>query len=255
MNSEEIEEFRRRMEEVAVLPHGAPERQAVLRHVSQADSTIEQEWLKLVREDEQLRLDLARAALPSDLEYRLLAIPGQTRMPGRWLLPRSLWLSAAAAVLVLAFSLWGIVAARSHRQARTLDGIAILTMASHESQPQLAVTSADWEVVKTAVQNSVSFPVDRPKLDPTFKLIGGRVIKLAGTSMIYTRWESRGKTYSLYQFCGKDFSLRAPVSRQLIDRQLTPTTRCNVLVWTEAHCDYALLVDGETAPQHGPNSI
>ncbi len=66
--------------------------------------------------------------------------------------------------------------------------------------------------------------------------------------MVYTRWESAGRTYSLYQFCGKDFGLDAAVSRQEIRPRPTPKTRCNVVVWTEDHCDYALVIDGETTP-------
>jgi hypothetical protein len=255
MNPQEIEQLRRRMEEVAALPHEAPDRQAVLRLVSQIEGTLEQEWLDLIREDERLRLGLARVNAPPELEQRLLAIPRQSRPRSRWLISRSRWLSAAAAIVVVVLAVGAVVVTRSHRLERTLDDIATLTMASHDSQPQLTVTSSDWDAVKATVNGALYFPVDRPTLDPSFKLIGGRVIKLAGASMMYTRWERGGKIYSLYQFCGKDFGLHAPLPRQVIDRKLTPKTRCNVTVWTEGHCDYAFVADEDPAPAHGSESL
>ncbi len=256
MTPEELEQLRRRMEEVAALPHEAPQRQAIVRQISQIDGGLEQEWLELVREDERLRLELSRVDPPQDLSQRLLAIPEQSRPRRRWLfLPRSLWVPAVAAVLVVAVGVWAIVTTRSHQHQRTLDDIAALTMASHETQPQLAITTGDWDTVKASVRGDLYFPVDRPKLDPSFKLIGGRVVKLAGASMVYTRWQSGGKFYSLYQFCGKEFGLNAPVPRQVIKRRLTPKTRCKVTVWTEDHCDYALVADGDTPPARAGDGI
>ncbi len=248
MNAEEIEQLRRRMGEVAALPHEDAKRLAVVRQISQVEGPLEQEWLELLREDERMRLELARVTPPPDLEQRLLAIPQQIKPRTRWLLRTSRWVSALAAVLVIGLALWGVTAMKNHRLSRTLGDIATLAMASHETQPDLAVASSDWQVVRTALDGSLYFPIDRPKLDPSFKLLGGKVVKLAGASMVYTRWESAGRTYSLYQFCGKDFGINAPVARQEISPRPSPKARCNVIVWTEDHCDYALVIDGETTP-------
>lgn len=256
MSPDGREQLRRRMEEAAALPHEAPQRLAIVREISQIDVSLEQEWLELIREDERLRLELARVQPAPDLAQRLLAIPDQSRPRRRWPSPpKSLWLSAVAAMLIVAGTAVFVMTSRSHRFQRRLDDIATLTMASHDTQPQLAITTDDWNAVKASVQTALYYPVDRPKLDPSFKLIGGGIVKLAGASMMYTRWERGGKLYSLYQFCGKEFGLHAPLARQVIERKLTPKTRCNVTVWTEGHCDYALVSDEDPNPARGGESI
>src|SRR6266542_435282 len=99
MNAEQIEQLRRRMGEVAALPHDDPARQELVQHISQIDGAAEQEWLALVAEDERLRIDLARVTPPADLEARLLAIPQQIRPQSSWFLRKSRWFYALAAVL------------------------------------------------------------------------------------------------------------------------------------------------------------
>lgn len=253
MNAEQIEQLRRRMGEVAALSHDDPQRQALVQQISEVNGALEREWLELIHADEQLRIDLARATPPPGLEERLLAIPGQAglRGRGRWILRPSHWLSALAAVLVIAVALWSLTGVTKQREARAIDLVATVTLASHESEPELAIVSSDWNAIRSAFQQSVYYPLDLPTLDTNLTLTGAKMINLAGNTMVHTRWERGSQRYSLYQFCGKDFGLSGPLPRQ----EVKPASKSNakVIVWTEKHCDYALVVvEGPPAKERQP---
>ena len=102
MTPQEHEDVRRRMPEAVLLPPAHPLRQAVIEHLAVTDGPLEREWLELVKEDERMRVELARVKPPSpDLHRRLMDIPAQTPVlpsrVGRW------WLVVAvAAVLIIA---------------------------------------------------------------------------------------------------------------------------------------------------------
>ena len=245
MNAEEVELLRRRMGEVAALSPDDPQRQAVVRQISQVDDVLEREWLELIRADERMRLDLARITPPPGLQERLLAIPNQAAVRGRWMFRPSRWISALAAVLLLAAGLWGWTSVKKHQEARAVKLVATITMASHETEPEVAMVSSDWEKVRLTFQPSVYYPLDLPTMDPSWKLVGATVMQLGGKTMLYTRWERAKERCSLYQFCGKEFGVNAPVPRQ----ELKPVANANVkvIVWTENHCDYALVIEQDSA--------
>lgn len=243
MNDEQVAQLRRRMGEAAALPHDDPQRLDVVREIGRSRGPLEREWLELVREDERLRLELARVEPPAHLQQRLLAISREARSGQRWFRRASRWLYAAAAALVLAgFMTWGTLAYQSRaRVARSLDQVATLTMACHESEPQLSIVTSDWQDIWSATHTAVHYPVDRPMLDPAFQLMGGKVMTLGGSKMIYTRWQKDGRVYSLHQLCGKEFGLPLGIPRQEVRPGSLSKARCRVIVWTENHCDYALV--------------
>ena len=95
-------ELQRRMAEAAALPPHDPYRIETARLVTEAGDWAEQQWLELMREDEQLRLDLQHVDPPVGLIDRLLAVPDQTA-PRDSRLRNSLgWAAAVAAMLALA---------------------------------------------------------------------------------------------------------------------------------------------------------
>jgi hypothetical protein len=117
-------------------------------------------------------------------------------------------------------------------------------MAGHESGPELSVATSDWQALETALKKHVPFEIQRPTLDRSLQFLGGKATTLGGNHVLYTRWQSGGKTYSLYQFCAEDFGLRSPLRRRTVTPQVSRGGgRCEVTVWTEGHCDYALVVE------------
>ncbi len=242
MNDEQVAQLRWRMGEAAALPHDDPQRVDVVREISRTGGSLEREWLEFVCEDERLRLELARVEPPADLQQRLLAISREARSRPRWFRHASRWLYAMAALVLLGLMTWGTVSYQSRaRVARSRDQVATLTMACHESEPQLSIVTSDWQEIWSATHMAVHYPVDRPKLDPSFQLIGGKVVTLGGSKMIYTRWQKAGRTYSLHQLCGKEFGLPRAIARQEVRPNSLSNPRCRVIVWTENHCDYALV--------------
>jgi anti-sigma factor RsiW len=255
MNAEQIEQLRRRMGEVASLLHDDPDRQAVLRQISRIDGPLQREWIDLVQQDERLRLDLGRVTPPPGLQERLLAIQQQHRPRKAWFFRGSRWMAALAASLVLIAGIWATLAIRQHQQAQTLQTIATLTIASHEGRPELSVVSSDWSAIEASLKNNVPFPVELPRLDPNLKLTGGKVMTLAGNKAIYTCWQSGGRTYSLYQFCGKDFGVHFAIPRQTIKPKIASASPCRVIMWTEDHCDYALVIENNAGRDVPPATI
>lgn len=250
MSSNDIELLRRRMEEVAALPPEHPDRQAVVREISAIDGQLEREWLELLRHDEQMRLELGRLDPPPGFEERLLKIPAQHAQRRSWFsLSRRSLAALAAMVVIGALGALAFFASSRAGRAEVVSEFASLAMASHESRPELSVVSSDWQVLEAKLQDGLPYDIQRPQLDGGMELVGGKVTTLAGKPVVYTRWKAGGKTYSLYQFCAKDFGIRGALERQTVTPKVGGGGHCEVIVWTEAHCDYALVVEGDQSGQ------
>jgi hypothetical protein len=256
-NDIQLEELRRRMEEAALFAPEDPVRQAMVREISQLGGGVEQEWMDILQENERLRIDLARVNPPPGLQERLLAIPEQNHPRMRWwfrpplLSPR--WIGAVAALLAVAFGLIALLGQWEPRQARAVQTVASLAMASHEAYPQLQIASSDWGEIERSIDREFRFEIQRPDMPPDVELVGAAVTTLAGSEVLYTRWREPGGVYcSVYQFCARDFDLKRPLPRQAIlpgvgDIDGRPF---EVIVWSEGHCDYALV--RKAAPREAP---
>ena len=74
-------DLRRSMGEAAVLSREDPQRQAIEGKIAREGGWAKQEWLDLLKEDEQMRLELQRVPSISGMEERLLAIPDEIQQP------------------------------------------------------------------------------------------------------------------------------------------------------------------------------
>lgn len=243
MTVEEREMLRKRMGEVAALPPDHPDRQAIVVQISTIGGDLEREWLVLLQFDEQLRLDLARVPVPADLQEKLLKIPSNAvRSQGR--IFRNRRVLALAAAVLLALGIWAAVVVSRGNQPRAVANVASLVAAEHELQPVLSVTSPRANVVSASLQQQVAYPVVIPQLPHDPQLIGGTVLNLDGHKVVYTRWNNGKELCSLYQFCGPDFGVRHFAQRQKLEPAPGQSGhRCSVFMWTEGHCDYALVME------------
>jgi hypothetical protein len=255
MSTNDIDMLRRRMEEAAILPSDDPQRQKLVFEIAGAGGPLEREWLDLLKSDERLRLELARVPVPAGLEERLLAIPANATRPSFWSMHRVRWLTGIAAVIALLAGL--IVGAQRYQHSRAMSRLAALFVTSHESRPELAVVSADWNTVAAQLKDAVPFIIDRPTLEPNLRLIGAATTTLDGNKVFYTRWTSGGRTYSLYQFCASDFGLlQGELRRQTFRSQFSrPGAVCKAVIWSERYCDYALVYDDENQTSPAPDRI
>jgi hypothetical protein len=245
MKDNTTHQLHRQMEEVALLPADDPSRLALVKQIVAVDGRLQQRWLDLLGENERLRLELSRVDVPAELQQHLLEIPLQQRRPAaRPWLTWTRFITAAAAVLVILFALFAVDAYRDHRQRTTEQSFATLVSSHHQAMPELSVRSPDWQVIEAALNDRVPFEVRRPDRAPNLPLVGGRAATLKGAPVLYTRWEKDGQVCSLYQFCASDFGLRRPLERtQVTPRSDRLASGAAVILWSEDHCDYALVME------------
>lgn len=234
MNANDIESLRRRMGEVAALPPDDPQRLAVLADVAAAGAWAEREWVELQQFDEHTRVALRRVEVPAGLSDRLAAIPSEAP-PRRLRLPRLRPLLAVAAALLIAASVWTAWPSPAY----TAEQIAELAVAHHLKGYPTQVETTDIKQIETKFANSVSWDVIVPPMGEGMALLGGRVCRLAGNTIICTTWQKDGVRYSLYQFCPTDFNLsKADLAAHF--RVPDSTGQFDVDVWTNKHgCGYA----------------
>ena len=226
----------------AALAPDDPVRLKVLAEVTAAGEWAEQEWLDILRFDEDTRVALQHTDTPANLHENLRHIPGDAPIKSqRFRLPRP-YLSAAAAILVLVsvvtFMTTSTVSAQS---------IASLTVDNHlKNYPGLA--SSDPAQVERSFQTLVDWPVHIPDLGPGYELIEARACRIKGKSVICTRWLRDGQTYALYQFCPLEFSLSSDLPEEPIT--VSPDNAnadYTVRIWKASRrCGYALLTETHT---------
>lgn len=236
-------DLRRSMSEAAVLSRGDPQRQAIEAEIAREGDGAEQEWLDLLREDEQMRLELQRVPLISGLEERLLAIPDEIQRPRR--LAMRWWMSGAvAALLALAVGI-GLIhhLRRTSAFSERIQRIAFLAMDDHISAHPLVIETSDRSAMKEHLSARVHFPIKMPALPAEFELLGGRKCSIGAQVVAYTRWRRRQRDYSLFQFCPKNFDLPDAFPRRIITRKESGVVGepCEVLIWAENGCAYAIV--------------
>ena len=245
MTDQQFEQLRRRMDEAACLAMDHPDRRSLVREVTSAGGPIEREWLDLLRQDEQLRLELGRCVVPAGLHDRLRRIPDECSRRPSWLFGPPRWAVAIAAGIMLVVGIW-LAAARSESgtKANQLESFATVMTAAHQARPELSVNTAQWDRLEGELRGRVPFEITRPAVSPNWVLVGGSTTTLDGGTLVYSRWLAGGRNVSVYQFCAKDFGLSCPLTR----RELTPAIskagpHCRVVIWTQGHCDYALICE------------
>ena len=248
----------RRMEEVATLPADDPLRQQVVEQIAEQAPELEDNWLELLREDEQLRLELRRVDIPAGLAETLMTIPESDHV-SRSHRRLVLWsVSSLAAAVVIISVIWSVAMLGSVDVDQARQALATLAAKRHMDQPTLTVPTADAKLIETTFQNHLPYEVRMPQLDASFQLVGGAASTLDGQPVVYSRWTRGDQVYSLYQFCAADFSLPDELVRQALTcpNPAAPDRPCRVVIWTEDHCAYALVnevsVPSPPPPAHTP---
>ncbi len=241
-----------RMEHAAALPPEHPVRYALTVELARADAETQRQWLDLLRDDERLRLNMHRVDAPASLSNALEEIPDQAPTAGRigWSILRRASLALAAAVL-LAVGLTITVNVPDWTFDHTTRRIAAAAMTTHTVRPQLTVQTASSEQLVERFNEHLHFKPRLPAMEG-FTLVGGAISQIEGRPVLLSRWTRDGRSYSLYQFCNKDFDLSNDFDRTILCPFAgeKPGDPCRVILWTEGHCAYALADEtGEYAAQ------
>ena len=250
------EDLRRRMQEAASLPTSDPARVALMNDIVDAGEWASEEWLALVTADEMLRLSMHRVNVPSGLENSLLGLSNESAPGnGRLVFKFNRRVAAIAAVLVIGVGVVGatlaINASGPSSELRQLAMFALDHHCIHLPQQIETPGVAPTEFIKQ-VGNDIPFDARLPNRvihASNARLIGGRACRLAARPVVFMRWEHAGKKISVYQFCAKHFDLPESVSGTIeIDEPWLAELNCKVIVWTEEHCAYAMVVASDTSP-------
>lgn len=252
-------ELLRCMEEAAVLSPHDPQRLALLSDIIKAGAEAEAHWVDLVATDERTRLDLIRVTPPAGLADRLRRLtdeaPDET---GGWIVtgnahanpfmrPR-LWATVGiAAAVIFGVSLMIGELNEGLRLDRHFDDLGAMAVAHHNHHGPVATypfMGSDAQIITASLQqtNRLAFEVQLPKLDATYKLLGAGVCQLGGEKVACTRWTRDGKTYTVYQFCPKNFDMPDIFDSRKM-RHTSKDFAADVQFWTEGMCAYALVDD------------
>ena len=251
MNHNQQAQLRQAMEEVVSLPTDHPRRQAVLRQIEREGKWARTDWAELVREEEQLRLELRNVAAPEGLRERLQAIPDQASVAHRrhWSRHYRVAGMLAAACLVLAAILLVNLRPDSPSFEQAVQHVANLAVDDHLKRPELSITTGDPAQVASHLQPHVAFAIDVPSMDHALSLIGARICKFDERPIAHTRWRDRqreGKEHSVYQFCAADFDLPEQFIPMRIEVPAVPgrSQAYEVLIWSAGECAYVMVCEG-----------
>jgi len=241
------EALRRMMGEAAALPPDDEFRRQVEASVAAAGNWAEEEWLALLRFDEEMRLSLLQLPVPPQLEpeLRTIAETGPHRRPWfSWPAPARV----AGIVLLVILVSAGAFLLQGRRATRgAIQELATLTMNEHSKPSPLGVETSNRGELERLLAGTVSFPVIVPELDGQFELVGGRRCTLGQKVVVYSHWSRSDRRYSLYQFRPDDFGIPHSMESTYIPGR----SGCDVTVWTQQGCGFALV--GGPGAQFSPD--
>jgi len=234
------------MNEAVLLPDQDPRRLEVMKRVVEAGGEWERQWLDLVAEDQELRLDLQRVSVPAGLADRLRRLPQQAPQSMSW--PRfrrvASWLSAAAVIGVGVFWMVGVGSSPAMAFDR-ISRFAAKHHAYHKATPMRFSSPRSAELGEL-MDGLVEFAVRPPDMGAGYRLVGAEICTLDRRQIICTKWELQGRVYTVFQFHAPDFRL----PRAFTPRRLGPEDAPGaVAFWTEGNCAYAMVAD--PAPDAG----
>lgn len=238
MSERDRDILRQAMAEAALLPPEDAIRRSIEEDVARTGKWAQEEWLALLREDEELRLAVRQVPVPPGLEAQLLLIPDSTTLPRMKRSRLMRYVAALAAVVLL--GIWG---ASSLETVETrLDRLAALALADHAGEHPLAIVASDPGQVGKELTRNLGFPISVPSLGAGYRLQGGRPCKLGGRRVGLTVWNTgRGKG-SLFQFKLADFGLSRLMGRCVL--RPPGSTECRVVIWPEGPMGLALVEEG-----------
>jgi len=251
MNADFDGEMTRRMDEASLLPADHPRRQQVRDEVAAAGDSVQQQWLELQRENEELASHLQEVTPPSGLTDRLLRIPEAS--PRRPMRVRVMLAAAAAIIIISAAAVIAIVQPASQQSDRAVSQLASLVAQDHMAQPKLTVVESDWNDAVASLQSSSPFRIQLPSKPDGAALVGARICSFDDGPLVYSRWtDVRGNALSVYQLRLSDFGIPAHLPpKTIIPHSGTASADpCRVRLWSDDDFAYAVV----TNRPHGSGS-
>jgi len=241
--------------ECAMLPAEDPQRIAFARQVAAAnDAALRDAWERETALTDALLTTLPKVQVPTGLEEKLVRIADAPATPARsgfrgWKIAAALFLMAG---LIAVASIWMRGDATPPTLAPALSrSLASMAVMNANTTPDIA--SPDAAVVKAKLESyGFDFPVLILQPLEGTNLLGGGKADFAGTKAVYTKWESSGFHYTLYEFNGKNVG--APPLFSTVREDPQDLWRGNehyavvLFPGSGGKCCWALVMDKQEAP-------
>ncbi len=253
-NPKEI--FRLRMLEVSMLPPGDPSRIELEAEITAGQGWARDEWLRLLEENELIRLELIAVEVPAGLAESLLLIRSSGEQ--RWfakMIASPILRVAATVVLLLGFGSGVFYVREQAANDRKITELAKLALDHYVNDIDVSVITLDPNYMARYLEGSVPFAVKMPVVESDLSLIGGRSGSLGAYPAVYSRWSHQARRQSvcsIIQFRSQDFGLPESVAREVVHSSnvncpAAKDINCDVVVWSEEGNGYVLVADSACA--------
>jgi hypothetical protein len=193
------------------------------------------------------------AARQKAREYDVAKAGLESHEIGPSVLPRSRWrsvylgvgaLAATVCLIVLMFVGTGIL--NFWRSEAALQSLISFAIDDHLNHRDMTFRSTDPIALREALRQELPFAVEMPRIDPDFKVIGGRADKIGANSVAYTVWHGKNdNVYSLLQFRRVDFGVNPADRPELVapEDMAVKHTPCQALYWSEGEYGFVLVAN------------
>lgn len=152
--------------------------------------------------------------------------------------------AAMACLAVMIYMATGVL--HFWKSDEALQSVISFAIDDHLNHREVTFRSEDPAQIKTALEQELPFEVDIPRIQPDFKVVGGRAYKVGANSVAYSLWNAKNdNAYSLLQFRRVDFGVDSASLPQLIRPQgmAVKHTPCEVLYWSKGEYGFVLVAD------------
>lgn len=127
-----------------------------------------------------------------------------------------------------------------------LQSVISFAIDDHLNHREVTFRSEDQAAIKKTLERELPFEVEIPRINPDFKVVGGRAYKIGANSVAYSLWNAKNdNAYSLFQFRRVDFGVDTASQPQLVRPQdmAVRHTPCEVLYWSKGEYGFVLVAD------------
>lgn len=152
----------------------------------------------------------------------------------------------AAAACLAALLIIGTAVQYSWKSETALQSLISFAIDDHLNHRDVSFHTEDSDELRQALAHQLPFEVEIPRIDPGFKVVGGRAEKIGANSVAYTVWNGKNAhVYSLLQFRRVDFGIDPaerpqPVTPKEMAVKHTP---CQTLYWSKGDYGFVLVAD------------
>ncbi len=152
----------------------------------------------------------------------------------------------AATACLAALLILGTAVFYSWQSETALQSLISFAIDDHLNHRDVTFRTEDSAALRQALAHELPFEVEIPRIEPDFKVVGGRAEKIGANSIAYSVWNGKhNNVYSLLQFRRIDFGINQADKPQLVTPQdmAVKHTPCEALYWSKGDYGFLLVAD------------